>query len=251
MHLRAAQRLVVGLLTRGHLHQRRATEKNLGLLAHHHRVVAHARHVGATGRGVAEHQGDGGLLGRRATGDVAEQLAARDEDLLLRGQVRTTGLHQGDRRQAVLLGDLGGTEDLLDRPRVARAALHSRVVGGDQALDALDHPDAGHHARAHREVGTPAGQRAELQERRALVDQQLDPLAGQQLAPVVVASDVLLTTAGHRLRVLGLQVGELLEHRLAVGSTHAGASSTVFIRSSVVRMPRSLVRPRSRPRIIQ
>ena len=54
----------------------------------------------------------------------------------------------------------GGPEDLLDRPRVAGAALHRRVVGGDQALDALDHADAGDHAGADGEVRAPAGQRA-------------------------------------------------------------------------------------------
>ena len=84
----------------------------------------------------------------------------------------------------------------------------------------------------------------ELEERRSLVDEQLDPLARQQLAAGVVALDVALAAAGDRLGVLGVEGGELLEHRLAVG---AHASSTAFIRSRVVRIPRSLVRPRSRP----
>ncbi len=74
--------------------------------------------------------------------------------------------------------------------------LHRRVVGGDQALDALDDADAGDQGGADREVGAPAGQRRELEERRALVDQQLDPLARQQLAAGVVAVDVLLPAAG-------------------------------------------------------
>ena len=126
------------------------------------------------------------------------------------------------RRQPVLLGDLRGAEDLLHRPRVAGAALHRRVVGGDHALDALDHADAGDHAGADREVRAPAGQRRQLEERRALVDEQLDPLAGQQLAAVVVAVDVLLPAARHGLGVLGLEVGELLEHRLAVGLSGHG-----------------------------
>ena len=176
-------------------------------------------HVGAAGGGVAEDQRDGRLLGGRRPGDVAEQLAARDEDLLLGRQVRAAGLDERDGRQPVLLGDLRGPEDLLDRPRVAGAALHRRVVGGDHALDALDDADAGDHAGADREVRAPAGQRRQLEERRALVDEQLDPLAGQQLAALVVPVDVLLPAAEHRLGVLGVEVGELLEHRLAVGSS--------------------------------
>ena len=94
----------------------------------------------------------------------------------------------------------------------------------------------------------PAGQRRQLQERRALVDQQLDPLARHQLAAVVVPVDVLRPAAGDRLGVLGVEVGELLEHRRAV---RGHCSTTAFIRSSVVRMPRSLVRPRSGPSTAQ
>ena len=150
VHLGAAERLVVGLLAGRHLHQRRAAEEHLGLLLDHHRVVAHAGHVGAAGGGVAEHQRDGRVLRGRRPGDVAEQLAARDEDLLLGRQVRAAGLDQRDRREPVLLGDLRGPEDLLDRPRVRGAALHRRVVGGDHALDALDHADAGDHATRRR-----------------------------------------------------------------------------------------------------
>ena len=101
------------------------------------------------------------------------------------------------------------------------------------------------------EVGAPAGQRRQLEERRALVDEQLDPLAGQQLAALVVPVDVLLAAAGDRLGVLGVERGELLEHRLAVGRARRHLSTTAFIRSSVVRMPFSLVRPRRWPSSVQ
>jgi hypothetical protein len=40
VHGRPTELLVVGLLTSRHLHQRRAAEKDLGLLVHEHRVVA-------------------------------------------------------------------------------------------------------------------------------------------------------------------------------------------------------------------
>ncbi len=215
VHLRAPERLVVGLLTGGHLHQRRAAEEHLRLSLDHHGVVAHARHVGAAGRGVAEDQRDRRDLRRTRAGDVAEQLAAGDEDLLLRRQVGAARLDERDGREPVLLGDLGGAEDLLDRPRVRGAALHRRVVGGDHALDALDHADAGDHARADGEVGAPARERGQLEERAARVDQQLDPLARHQLAAVVVPGDGSFATARHRDGVLLVEVGDLGEHRLA------------------------------------
>ena len=59
------------------------------------------------------------------------------------------------------------------------------------ALDALDDADAGDDAGADREVGAPRGQRAQLEERRVRVEQQLDALAGGQLAALVVPLDVL------------------------------------------------------------
>ena len=219
MHLGTTERLVVGLLAGRHLHQRRAAEEHLGLLLDHHGVVAHPGHVGAAGGGVAEDDRDRRHLGGRRAGDVAEQLAAGDEDLLLRRQISPAGLDQGDGRQPVLLGDLRGAEDLLHRPRVRRATLHRRVVRGDHALDALDDADAGDHAGADGEVRAPAGQRRQLEERAAGVDEQLDPLARHQLAAGVVALDVLLTAAGHRDRVLCLEVGDLGEHRLAARTT--------------------------------
>ena len=45
---------------------------------------------------------------------------------------------------------------------------------------------------------------------------ELSPLAGQQLAARVVALDVLLPAAGHRLRVLGVELGDLLQHRRGI-----------------------------------
>ena len=215
MHLGTTERLVVGLLAGGHLHQRRTAEEDLGLPLDHHGVVAHPRHVGTPRGGVAEDQRDGRDLGRRGPGEVAEQLAAGDEDLLLRREIRPSGLDEGDRRQPVLLGDLRGPEDLLHRPRVRGAALHRRVVGGDHALDALDDTDAGDHAGADREVGPPAGEWRELEERAARVDQQLDPLARHQLAALVVPGDRPLTAAGDRDRVLRVEGGDLGEHRVA------------------------------------
>ena len=74
----------------------------------------------------------------------------------------------------------------------------------------------GHHARPDGELGAPRGQRGQLEERAVRVEQQLDPLAGQQLAAVAVPLLVALPAAGDgqlELLVQLLQQGEL---RLAV-----------------------------------
>ena len=107
------------------------------------------------------------------------------------------------------------------------------VVGDHHALDTGHHPDAGDHRGADREVGPPAGERGQLEERRPLVDEQLDPLAGQQLAASMVPVDVLLAAAGHRLRVLGVEGGDLVQHRGASGCHgHLPYPSSRAVRSS-------------------
>ena len=219
VHLGAAERLVVGLLAGRHLHQRRPGQEHLGALLDHHDVVAHAGHVGAAGGGVAEDERDRRDARRRQPGEVAEHLPARDEDLLLGRQVRAAGLDQADRPAA-------GSRSAISLARSTFFSVHGldappRTVGSLPLIThstPFDDADAGDHARADGEVGAPGGQRRELEERRARVEQQLDALAGQQLAARVVPVDVLLAAAGDRLGVLGVEVGESVEQRRAVGA---------------------------------
>ena len=110
----------------------------------HHDVTGHAGYVRAACRRISEHQGDCRDARGRQAGQIAEHLSARDEDLLLRGKVGSARFHQRDHRQPVLEGDLIATQDLLERPWIAGAALDGWVVGHQQALDALDHTDARH-----------------------------------------------------------------------------------------------------------
>ena len=94
-----------------------------------------------------------------------------------------------------------------------------RTVGSFAMImhgDALDDADAGDHAGADREVGAPAGHRHQLEERRVAVDQQLDALAGQQLAAGVVAGRVLLAAARRGPGQRGVQLGQPIQHRGAV-----------------------------------
>ena len=100
-------------------------------------------------------------------------------------------------------------------PRVAGAAAHRRVAGRDQALGALDHADPGDDAAADRELGAPRRERRQFQERGVRVQQQLDPLADEQLAPAAVPLGVLRAAAGDRLGLLGRDLGELGQHGFA------------------------------------
>ena len=214
VHLGTAEGLVVGFLAGGHLHQRGTGQEDLGPFPDHHDVVGHSGDVGAARGRVTEDQGDGRDARRREAGEVPEHLPAGDEDLLLGRQVRAAGLHQRDHRKPVLQRDLIGAQDLLQCPRIARAALDRRVVGHDDALDTFDNADAGHHARAHGEVGSPCREWAQFQERRVGVDQHFDALTRGHLAAVVVALDVLLAASGQRLGVLGVEFGELGGHHV-------------------------------------
>jgi len=217
VHLGAAERLVVTVLAGRHLHQWRTTEEDLGPLLHQHDVVAHARHVGAPGRRVAEDQCDRRDARRRHLGEVAEHRAAGDEDLGLRRQVGATGLDEIDQRQTVLARDLHRPPDLLAAVRVARAAAHGGVVRDDQDLDALHQSDAGHHARADREARAVRRDRHQVQERRIPVEQQFDPLAREQLSARAMPVNVVLAAAGAGRVQLLLDQGQLPQHRVGVG----------------------------------
>src|SRR5215210_6917616 len=88
------------------------------------------------------------------------------------------------RQGTVLLGDLLGAEVLLDGHREVGAALDRRVVCDDHALAPLHDADARDETRRGRlpVVHVPGGERVELQERAAGIDQPVDALARGQLA---------------------------------------------------------------------
>ena len=87
--------------------------------------------------------------------------------------------------------DLLRAEMLLDGHRVVGAALDRRVVGDDHDIRARHPADAGDHARAGCLVVVHAvrGERAELEEGRARVDQLVDALSYGQLAALAVTGN--------------------------------------------------------------
>ena len=181
MHLGAAEALVVALLAGRHLHERRTTEEHLRALLDHHDVVAHARHVGAARGGVAEHDRDRRDRRARQAGDVAERLAAGDEDLALVGRSAppdSTRWSSGRRFSWAICIARSALRDghvVFVPPRTVGSL--AMIMHSTPSIDA----DAGDHAGADREVGAPRGERRQLEQRRVVVEEQLDALAASSL----------------------------------------------------------------------
>ena len=154
----------------------------------------------------------------RQSRHLAERAPARDEQVGLAREVGAAGLDERHHRQPVALGDLEAAQLLGHPDRRDRAALHRRLVGDDQALDAADRPDPDDEPGARGgQVGlVRAGERADLEERGVGVEEQVDALARREPAALVVAVDVLRPAGGEHRRGHLVDARERGQHRLAV-----------------------------------
>jgi len=218
-------------LAGGGLHERRPPEEDGALPLDDDRLVAHRRDVGAARGARPEDHGDlrdvQGRQPRLVVEDAAEVVAV-GEDLVLHRQERAAGVDEVDARQVVLEGDLLGAEVLLHRQREVGPALNRGVVGDDHALGAVDEADAGDDAggRCLAVVHAVRREPAELEERRARIEQQLDALAREELAELVLTRDPaaagaglagLVTQGAHQHTHRGVVGGELRIGRIDVG----------------------------------
>lgn len=217
MHLRTTERFVVDVLVDGHLHQRRATEIDRGGFLDQHGVLTHSRHVRTAGGGTTEDEGNRGDSGGREAGEFAEGPPAGHEDVGLAGEVRTTGFDKRDHGQSVALGDVEGTQLLGHRIGVERAALDRRLVGDDHALHAADGTDPGDQPAAGLlvRIVRPRITR-QLEERRVLVQEQIDTLSRQQLPARSMALDSFRATRVEHAVREGLERFEGVEHCPAI-----------------------------------
>ena len=78
--------------------------------------------------------------------------------------------------------------------------------------DVMDDADSGHDAAADDEIGPVGDQWRQLEERRVTVDQELDPLAGEQPAALMVPAEVPFAAAQARLLEQAFDLGQLLGH---------------------------------------
>ena len=242
VHVGAAELLGGHVLAGGGLHERRAADEDRAGPLDDDRLVAHRRDVGAAGRARAHHDGDlrdpGGRHARLVEEDAAEVLAVR-EDLVLEREERAAGVDEVEARQPVLRRDLLRAQVLLDREREVGAALDGRVVRDDDALAALDEADPGHDPGRGRlaVVQLPGGERVELEERGAGVEQPVDPLAGGQLPARAVPLDAPLAAAARDLRRALAQLGDERLHAPAPGAK-ASVSRSARVVSSAIAAPR-------------
>src|SRR5690349_24944409 len=130
---------------------------------------------------------------------------------------------------------------LLHRQRVVGAALHRRVVDDDDAFPALDPADAGDDPRRGDLLLIDAMRRelGELEEGRAGVQQELDALAGRELAAGEMARHGFLPAA---LLDDGDQPAQILDealHRLSIGAEarRAGIDVRCQLGHGPVRIP--------------
>ena len=204
VHVGSAQLLGGDVLAGGGLHERRPADEDRPGALDDDRLVAHRGHVGAAGRARAHHRRDlrDPLRGhaRLVVEDAAEVLAV-GEDLGLQRQEGAARVDEVDAREVVLLRHLLRAEMLLHGQREVGAALHGGVVGDDDALLALDDADARDDPgrRGGAVVELPRGERVQFEQRRAGVEQPVDPLAGRQLPARAVPFDRLLTAPARDL----------------------------------------------------
>ena len=144
-------------------------------------------------------------------------MVAIGEDLGLERQERAARVHEVEARQPVLACDLLGAEVLFHRQRVVGATLDGRVVGDEDALAALDHPDAGDDARRGRVsvVQLPGGEGVQLEERAPGIDESVDPLPRCELPPRAVPLDCLLAAPSGNERGTLAKLGHERLHRRA------------------------------------
>ena len=196
----AAELLGGDFLAGRRLHERRAAEEDRPGAPDDDGLVRHRGHVGAARRAGSHDDGDlRDAFGRhpRLIEEDAPEVVAVGEDLGLQRQERAARVHQIDAGQAVLQRDFLRADVLLDRDRIVGAALDGRVVGDDQHLAARHAADAGDDAGGGRlvVVQVPGGERRQLEEGRAGVEQLADPLADRQLALLPVPLEVLFAAA--------------------------------------------------------
>ncbi len=201
----------------------RARHEHVARLVDHDDEVRERRRVhGATGRRPHDDRdlGDDTGCGRVAAKDLA--VFAEGDDAFL--DARTAGVEDTDHRNAGLECVVHDLDDLLARDLAERAAEDGEVLAEDGHVAAVDRADTCDHRVAVRPLVLHAeGMRAmahefiELDE-RALVEQQVDALAGGHLAFGVLLLDRGQTAGGHGFVVAVLEVGEFACRGREVGA---------------------------------
>ena len=209
MHPRAAHLLQRGVLADHHLDHPRAAQVHRRVAVDHGHEVAERGDVGAARSRRPEQRAH--LRDRAGRADLGVEDLARaapsGEHLHLIGDARPGGVDQVDHRHAGRVGLLDDPDDLLDGPGAPRARLDRGVVRHQRDRTATDRGGAGDHTVGREPVGQHVRERAVLGE-TAVVDQQLDAVPAEHLAPrgglLVVPGCAALADPGPDLGQLGV-----------------------------------------------
>ena len=223
MHVAAAQILGGHNLARRRLHEGWAAQEDRSLVPDDDGLVRHRRHIGATCGARPHDRGNlryaCGRHGRLIVEDPTEMLPV-GKDLVLARQMGAAGVDEVDAGQSALAGDLLRAQMLLHRDREVGTTLHRGVVGDDHACatgypaDPGDDPGCWNLAVIH----ALGGELGELEKWRSGIDQPLDALARQELAPCKMAlPGPGIATLGHA-SYPPAEIVYQTAHTLSVGS---------------------------------
>ena len=221
VNIRAAEILRRHFLAGRRFHERRAAEKNGSRPFDDDRFVRHRGHVCAACGARAHHRGDLRDALRRQARLIEEDAAkmfAVGKHIGLQRQKRAARIDEIQARQPVLERDLLRAEVLLHGHRIVRAALHRGVVRDDDDVAARHAADACDDAGTWGVIFVHAvtGERRQLEERRARIDEARDALAHRQLALLSMALHVLRAAPFARLGDPLAQLGDELRHALLI-----------------------------------
>src|SRR5215831_5089221 len=222
MHRGAAQFFGGIFLTDGRLDERRPCEKEAAAVGHQD-VVTHHGQIAATGDAHSHNCGDlGNAHGGhdRIVAKDAAKVVGVGEDVLLKRKEYACGVDEVDGRDAVLDGDVLGTNDLLRGHGKERACLHGGVVNDEHHQASVNAgesgDDAGSGSAAPLFVHAVGSVNAEFEE-GAGVNQQVDSLAGYETSLAVLALDSLRAPTLANLFFLVVDDGDQVGHGAHIG----------------------------------
>ncbi len=214
------------------LHHIRAGDEHVGGVAHHEDEVGHRRRIDVAA-GARAHD-DGNLRDDAGREHVALEdlgIAAEGGHAFL--DAGAAGIVKADDRRAVPERHFLHLHHLLGMRFRQRAAENGEILGEDKDRAAVDRAPAGHDAVAgdflsgHAEIGGAVlDEHVELLE-RTFVEEDLDALAGGELAFLVLCVDAGLAAAGARDGAAAL---EFVQHFLHRGSPRKAISTAVLAR---------------------
>ena len=227
MGLGTAQLVFRAVLANGGLHQRWASQKDIGTTPHQNHIVRQARQISTTRSGRAMHHRNLRQTHGRHARLVGKGATAFNKNFALVHQIGATTLHQRDQRQLVLLCDLLHAQTFFQTHGRHGAALDRTVAGRNDAAFTRHYANADDRAAPHDRllaivvVHVQPGQAADLQERCAAVQQAGHALTRQQLLALfkLVAFGFGL---GNDQPLQALDFGQQALHALGIGGKGVG-----------------------------